>query len=237
MKFSKCVLWIVYLSAALFPQISLAIEVFPIIKEVRESTPRDNYITVKSMYKSEDTAGEDKSSSQIYEFVTLDLFYVSNPGDAEEKRVKELGVEDPYLLFSPTKLIIPYGEERKVRIMTLKPVEKERVYRLRVRPSYPEQELDKGKVRFAIGYDILLRYLPEGKKTQGVSLSCQNNQWTLTATGNVRSELKEMVIDGRKSHPQFNVYPGNSRTLTVNKQLAFEMENKVIVYESCNKKE
>lgn len=214
-----------------------AIEVFPIVKEIREETPRDNFITVKSMYRTENSVGEKDSRSQIYEFVTLELFHVPNPGDEKEQRIKELGAANPTLVFSPTKLVIPYGEERKVRIMPLRPVDREQVYRLRVRPSYPEQELDKGKVRFAVGYDVLLRYLPSGKHTQGIAVSCQNNQWTLTATGNVRSELWNLVVDGRPTLPRFNVYPDNTRALTVNKRLAFEMGGKLQVYEQCQRKE
>ena len=214
-----------------------AIEVFPVVKKIHENTPRDNFITIKSMYRAEDSAGEKDSRSQIYEFVTLELFHVPNPGDEKEQRIKELGSADPTMVFSPTKLVIPYGEERKIRIMPLKPVEREQVYRLRVRPGYPEQELDKGKVRFAVGYDVLLRYLPSGKHTQGIAVSCQNNQWTLSATGNVRSELHNLVVDGRPSLPKFNVYPENTRTLTVNKRLAFEMDGKLQVYEQCQRKE
>ncbi|MFI8416069.1 hypothetical protein ACQKFN_07460 [Serratia sp. NPDC071084] len=216
---------------------ALAIEVFPVVKEIREETPRDNYITVKSMYQAKDSVTENDTDKQRYEFVTLELFYVPNPGDGQEQRVKVLGSADPKLVFSPTRLVIPYGEERKVRIMPLKPVEKEQVYRLRVRPSYPEQELDKGKVRFAVGYDVLLRYLPASKHHQGIALSCDRQQWTLSATGNVRSELHNLVIDGRKSVGQFNVYPGHNRTLTVNRTLAFELDNKLQVYEQCQHKE
>lgn len=214
-----------------------AIEVFPVVKEIRENTPRDNYITIKSMYHADNADNENKSRKQIYEFVTLELYHVPNPGDEKEKRVKELGTENPTLVFSPTKLIIPYGEERKVRIMPLRAVEREQVYRLRVRPSYPEQELEKGKVRFAVGYDVLLRYLPTGTQTQGIEVSCNNNQWALKATGNVRSALSNLVVDGRPTIPRFNVYPENSRTLTVNKRLAFEMEGKLQVYEQCQRKE
>lgn len=224
--------------AGLFSALSAgAIEVYPVVKEIREDTPRENYITVKSMYSAKTSADANKSSSQIYEFVTLELYHVLNPGDEKEKKVKELSQANPTLVFSPTKLIIPYGEERKVRIMPLRSVEREQVYRLRVRPSYPEQELDKGKVRFAIGYDVLLRYLPSGTHSQGLTLSCHNNQWTLTATGNVRSELSQMVVDGRPYLPNFNVYPEKSRTLTVNKRLAFEMGGRSRVYEKCQQKE
>lgn len=214
-----------------------AIEVFPVVKEIRENTPRENYITVKSMYRKDAASAETDSRKQIYEFATLELYHVPNPGDQKEERIKELGASDPTLVFSPTKLVIPYGEERKVRIMPLKPVDKEQVYRLRVRPSYPEQELEKGKVRFAVGYDVLLRYLPSEKHTQGIALSCQNNQWTLKATGNVRSELRNLVVDGRPALQRFNVYPTNTRTLTVNKRLSFEMDGGLQVYEQCQRKE
>lgn len=213
-----------------------AIEVFPVVKTISEETPRENYITVKSMFHAVENGEEKATDTQQYEFVTLELFHVPNPGDNKEKRIKELGSADPTLVFSPTRLVIPYGEMRKVRIMPLKPVERERVYRLRIRPGYPEQALDKGKVRFAIGYDVLLRYLPSGKQTQGIAIACKNNQWELSATGNVRSELRDLVVDGRKWKTQFNVYPEHSRTVTVNQHMAFELEGKLHVYEQCQRK-
>jgi len=214
-----------------------AIEVFPIVKEVKSETPRDNFVTVKSMFQAQDSVNPDKVETRQYEFVTLELYEIKNPGADKEIFEKELGKKEPSLMFSPTRLVIPYGEERKVRLLPLKPVDHERVYRLRIRPSYPEQALEKDKIRFAIGYDVLLRYLPDGKRAQGIEMRCQNNQWTITATGNVRSEMHNLVIDGRKNKAQFNVYPGYPRSLTVNRQLAFEMDKKTYVYDQCRLKE
>ncbi|GLR07779.1 hypothetical protein COO59_10200 [Mixta theicola] len=236
MKFSKRAgLWL-GMVGMLASGVAQAIEVFPVVKEIREETPRENYVTVKSMFRAAENGDDKAADTEQYEFVTLELFHVPNPGDTTEKRIKELGSDDPTLVFSPTRLVIPYGEMRKVRIMPLKPVDRERVYRLRIRPSYPEQALDKGKVRFAIGYDVLLRYLPSGKQTQGIAIACKNNQWALTATGNVRSELRNLVVDGRKWKTPFNVYPEHSRTLSVNQRMSFELEGKLQVYEQCRLK-
>ncbi|AJQ98924.1 MULTISPECIES: hypothetical protein [Hafnia] len=237
MKLNKLAMLPLGMALLTSANISQAIEVFPIIKDIKQESPRDNYVTVKSMYRAVDSVDTAKSENKSYEFVTLELFHITNPGDSKENMVKELGAEDPTLVFSPTKLIIPFGEERKVRIMPLKPVERETLYRLRIRPSYPEQEIDKGKVRFAIGYDVLLRYLPEGKRTQGLAVSCNGNQWTLTATGNVRSEMRDLVIDGRKDKAVFNVYPEHTRALTVHSHLAFNMDGKLYSYEKCQLKE
>ncbi|WP_230979069.1 hypothetical protein [Intestinirhabdus alba] len=236
MKFSKWLVLLLSITAG-YSTIARAIEVFPIIKDIKEETPRDNYITVKSMFHHDDRAEDNSSESQQYEFVTIDLFHIKNPGEAKEDMEKVLAAENPELVFSPTKLIIPYGEERKIRIMPMRSVDHETVYRLRVRPSYPEQALEKGKVRFAIGYDVLIRYLPAGKHTQKLEISCDKNQWHLKATGNVRSELRKMVIDGRIQTGSFNVYPEHSRTLKVNHRLAFEMDGKMQVYEQCQRKE
>lgn len=236
MKFNKWAVMATVAGSVLLPIAAQAIEVFPVVKEILQNTPRENYIVVKSAFRNKDTTQDKKTDTQQYEFVTLELFHVPNPGDQKEKREKVLGTEDPTLVFSPTRLVIPYGEERKVRIMPLKTVDHEQIYRLRIRPSYPEQAIDKGKVRFAVGYDVLLRYLPPKPHTQGISISCNNNVWTLTDTGNVRSELRNVVIDGRKAMQRFNVYPDNTRALKVNKSLAFELEGKLQTYEQCQKK-
>ncbi|MGB9096046.1 hypothetical protein [Erwinia sp.] len=213
-----------------------AIEVFPIVKEISQETPRENYISVKSGSRPAENEELSPVDSQRYEFVTLELFHITNPGDSNEKRVKESGKADPDLIFSPTKLVVPYSEHRKVRLLPLKEIKVEKVYRLRVRPSYPEQEMDKGKIRFAVGYDVLVRYLPSGSHVQAISLSCEGNQWTISATGNVRSELRDLVVDGRKDQKIFNIYPEYARSVSVNKRLVFEFEGKQQTYEACQRK-
>ncbi|WP_235166944.1 MULTISPECIES: hypothetical protein [Serratia] len=214
-----------------------AIEVFPIIKEVKSNSPRDNYLTVKSNFQVSTDDTNTNSDSQQYEFVTLELYSVINPGFEKERLEKVLTQEDPEIIYSPSRMVVPYGEERKVRLMPLKAVDVEKVYRLRIRPSYPEHEIDKGKVRFAIGYDVLLRYLPEGKHTTGVAIRCNGDNWEISATGNVRSELRNLVIDGRKDKVNFNVYPTSNRSLHVKHNLAFEMDKTTYRYQDCRLKE
>lgn len=214
-----------------------AIEVFPIVKEVKSETPRENYVTIKSMFGNQDSTKVDGAESQQYEFVTLELFEIKNTGDDKEILEKELGKNEPALMFSPTRLIIPYGEERKVRLLPMKRLERERDFRLRIRPSYPEQALNKDKIRFAIGYDVLVRLLPDGKRTQALSVQCDNNKWIFTANGNVRSEMRNLVIDGKKSKKMFNIYPGYPRSLNINRLLAFDMDGKSYTYDHCQLKE
>ena len=43
-----------------------AVEVIPIIKQIKIDTPRDNYITIKSSFPA-------SSDKEQYEFVSLDL--------------------------------------------------------------------------------------------------------------------------------------------------------------------
>lgn len=238
MKFNKAFLVLPLLGMSLLQvaNTALAIEVFPIVKEVKSENPRDNFITVRSIFTAKDSDKEDKSESRQFEFVTMELFRITNPGADIENLEKELGKTDPVLMYSPTRLVVPYGEARKVRLMPLKPVTHEQIYRLRIRPSYPEESLSDGKVRFAIGYDVLLRYLPDGERTQGLDIQCAKGLWTVTATGNVRSEMRNLVIDGRKDAVNFNVYPDSPRSLKVNTHLVFEMDKKLYTYENCSLK-
>lgn len=239
MKFNKKDVMLTLLGTSLLTLAgsASAIEVFPIVKEVKSETPRENFVTVRSIFTEKKDAKPEQAETQQYEFVTMELFRVTNPGADKEILEKELGKTDPSLMFSPTRLVVPYGEARKVRLMPMKPTARETVYRLRIRPSYPEAALSKDKVRFAIGYDVLLRYLPDGKRTQGITLQCAKNQWTITATGTVRSEMRNLVIDGRKENMAFNVYPDYPRSLNVNNKLTFEMDNKTYNYENCSLKE
>ncbi|VEA71603.1 Uncharacterised protein [Serratia rubidaea] len=80
MKFSKWAAVSLGLMGLAALNSARAIEVFPVVKEIREETPRDNYITVKSMYQAKDSVTGNDTNKQRYEFVTLELFYVPNPG-------------------------------------------------------------------------------------------------------------------------------------------------------------
>lgn len=203
-----------------------AIEVVPIIKQIRMDTPRENYITIKSSFP----ASADKEK---YEFVTLDLFRVTNPGEAKEKVDRELEKSDPTLIFSPTKVVVPYGEQKKIRVMTLKPVEKEQIYRLRVRPSYPEDAIEPGKVRFAIGYDVLIRYLPNGSLSQEFKVDCKGGSYRFEALGNSRTEVRNVKADGA-AYEDINVYPGHARSIKASRELAFEVDGKTYRYVNCS---
>lgn len=206
-----------------------AVEVIPIIKQIKIDTPRDNYITIKSSFPA-------SSDKEQYEFVSLDLFMIKNPGESKEDLEKELGKAEPTLLFSPTKVMIPYGSQKKIRIMTMKPVEKEQVYRLRVRPTYPEDAVDPGKVRFAIGYDVLVRYMPNGTLTQDLKVNCSGGNYQLESQGNSRSEMRNVTIDGVKSE-DINVYPVHIRKVKARNELSFELDGKKYRYVACALKE
>lgn len=92
MKLSKLAILPVGMAMLMTAGLSQAIEVFPIVKEIKQETPRDNFITVKSMYRAVDSVDVNKSENKSYEFVTLELFHITNPGDTKENKVKELGV-------------------------------------------------------------------------------------------------------------------------------------------------
>lgn len=89
MKLSKLAILPVGMAMLMTAGLSQAIEVFPIVKEIKQETPRDNFITVKSMYRAVDSVDVNKSENKSYEFVTLELFHITNPGDTKENKVKE----------------------------------------------------------------------------------------------------------------------------------------------------
>ncbi|MEG2040160.1 MAG: hypothetical protein RR068_03500, partial [Hafnia sp.] len=82
MKLNKLAMLPLGIALLTSTNISQAIEVFPIIKDIKQESPRDNYVTVKSMYRAVDSVDTTKSENKSYEFVTLELFHITNPGDS-----------------------------------------------------------------------------------------------------------------------------------------------------------
>ena len=76
-----------------------AIEVFPIVKEIRTETPRENFILVKSGHQLAENEELSAVDRERYEFVTLELFHVTNPGETNEARIKEYRKGGPAAYF------------------------------------------------------------------------------------------------------------------------------------------
>lgn len=211
------------------PGISYSVHVSPIVKNIEQNTASENYVTIRNTKKDE------------VEYVQMDLFKVMNPGEATEQLEPELEKANPSIVFSPTRLILQAGKERKVRLLPMKSVEHEEVYRLRVISAQPPEEsggenvTNKGRssaITMNIGYDVLIRLIPTGDLVQQITVDCSSGHYKLRSTGNVRSEMTNVVADGTQLG-RFNVYPTREKQLIQSKTLSFDLAGKTFKYQGC----
>lgn len=127
-------------------------------------------------------------------YVQVEVIKVENPGTPDEKRVKVDNPQDLKLLATPSKLIIPAGSRKLVRIVNLQTSnERERVYRINVTPIVPPLEEEKSQLRIVVAYQILTIVEPNEPNTD---LSVTRDGTTITFENNGNSNV--LLSDGRQ---------------------------------------
>ncbi|MHA1539074.1 MAG: hypothetical protein ACTSXQ_01190 [Alphaproteobacteria bacterium] len=135
------------------------------------------------------------------EYIKVELFKVSNPGEkSETKEILKTG-RDKGLMVNPQKLIIPAHSSKVVRFINLhKKVTEEKVYRATVTPSTAiarDVKSSEGKVNAAvkmvIAYGLLLKIEPDEVKTNIVG-NRSGKKATITNKGNASA----LFLDGKQ---------------------------------------
>lgn len=146
------------------------------------------------------------------EYVSISLSRLLNPGvPLEEERLQSIGdVGHPALYAYPFHLTLAPGQTKSVSLKPLTPVDRETVYRLRVKPEVRllggERREIAGGVIVKMGFSILVRQLP-AEQHEKISVECDATGAVFTSTGNVRYRVSGVKVDG-STLPDFNVYPG-----------------------------
>lgn len=146
------------------------------------------------------------------EYVSISLSRLLNPGvELEVENLEAITQsQNPPLYASPFKVSLRPGQSKTVTLRPLHKVEREQVYRLDIRPvvnpldSLPQQA--SGNVVVNLAYSTLVRQLP-AREHSALSVHCEGAGARLTASGNVRYQVREARVDGSQLDP-FNVYPG-----------------------------
>jgi len=127
-------------------------------------------------------------------YVQVEVLKVENPGTPDEQRVKVDNPQELKLLATPSKLIIPAGSRKLVRIVNLQASnERERVYRINVTPIVPPLEEEKSQLRIVVAYQILTIVEPNEPNT---NLSVTRDGTTITFENNGNSNV--LLSDGRQ---------------------------------------
>lgn len=129
-------------------------------------------------------------------FVAVDPREIVGPGTRAESSREDPDPEKLGLLVSPQRLILEPGQRKLLRIASIATNDRERVYRVTVKPVVGELSSATSGLKVLVGYDVLVLVRPPDPKPH-VSGTRRNGQLTLTNDGNVSVEL----VDGKACHP------------------------------------
>ncbi len=99
-------------------------------------------------------------------YIQIEVFRVDEPGTTAEQRVKVDNPDELRLLATPTKLVIPAGGQKLVRIMNLEPDNlAEGVYRINVTPIVAPLAEEASQLRIIVAYQVLAIVQPQNPKS------------------------------------------------------------------------
>lgn len=137
------------------------------------------------------------NNSKERSYVVVSPAEILNPGRPTEQRVQDPDPEKLGLLVSPIRMILEPGQRRVVRIARISPEpDRERIYRITVKPVVGELTGDQSGLKVLVGYDVLTIVRPANPSPkisgfrEGKTLSVRND-------GNSSAEL----IKGRQCNP------------------------------------
>lgn len=127
-------------------------------------------------------------------YVSAEPREVIDPGTPSESRREDPDPEKLGLLVSPSRMILDPGQRKLLRIAAIAPpADRERVYRVTVKPVVGELSAPASGLKVLIGYDVLVIVRPR-EISPHVSGSLAGNILTLMNDGNVSVEL----VDGKR---------------------------------------
>jgi P pilus assembly chaperone PapD len=124
-------------------------------------------------------------------YVEVQVLAVNDPGTPEEKRVMVSNPKELKLIATPSKLVVPAGGQKLIRIVNLEPNSKqERIYRINVTPVVAPLEEDVSELRIVVAYQILTIVQP-AKPESTLSVRRNGKQITFSNLGNTNILLSE----------------------------------------------
>ena len=90
-------------------------------------------------------------------YVSVEPAEILNPGRPEERRVTNPNPRELGLLISPNRLVLGPGERKVVRLSLLeRPKERDRIYRVTIKPVIGELVGTQSALKVVVGYDVLV---------------------------------------------------------------------------------
>ena len=153
-------------------------------------------------------------------FVSIEPSEILSPGAASERRVTSPDPAKLGLLVSPNRLVLEPKQRRLLRLATLPgSTERERVYRVTVKPVAGDVTGSESGLKLLVGYDLLVLARPT-RIDPVITVTRSGRELTVTNRGNASVEL----LDGKQCDPtgsdcqtlaKKRLYAGASWTLTL----------------------
>ncbi|AQQ66928.1 hypothetical protein Mag101_04205 [Microbulbifer agarilyticus] len=137
----------------------------------------------------EDIVVSNPDSDTLY--LQTEVYRVDNPGLPNEERVRVVDPKDFRLLVSPPKTVIPPGEQRRIRMMSLESgLQKEVVYRVNFKPVVGDVTSDRTALKILVGYQVLVFVQPEEGASK-LAIKRKDGALYLSNSGNINTEVVE----------------------------------------------
>lgn len=154
-------------------------------------------------------------------YVTNTLFEIKNPGTPQEERMEIKKGSKQSLIASPQKMIIPYRGKKSIRLVSLHGnIEKDKIYRLSIKPVTGKIDSDDALVRVLIAFDSLIIIRPKDPKPT-YTVRREGKKLTVTNTGNTNF----LITEGKQCPPNdpekcqtlvgARIYAGNNKTYEI----------------------
>jgi P pilus assembly chaperone PapD len=164
-------------------------------------------------------------------FVAIEPREIVDPGKGSESGLMDPDPDKLGLLVSPARMILEPGQRKLLRIASIATGDRERVYRVTVKPVVGQLSSEASGLKVLVGYDLLVLARPGAPKPH-VSGTRSGDQLTLRNDGNVSVEL----VDGKECDPSLKIcediaggrlYVGAEKTLKVSASRKVDFKLKV----------
>ncbi|QDP20417.1 fimbrial biogenesis chaperone [Sphingomonas xanthus] len=164
-------------SVAAFPQIAAAeIVLSQLVLDIPATRPARQDIEIWN-------SGSERT------YVSVTPAEMIEPGTAKERRLEQPDPEKLGLLVSPGRLILEPGQHKIIRVTPLDDAsDRERVYRLTIRPEVGEVTGDQTGLKILVGYDVLALVRPD-QPVHRLTGTWAGSQLKIRNDGNTSVEL------------------------------------------------
>lgn len=161
------------------------------------------------------------------EYVAIEPREMLHPGTPAEAARTDPDPGQLGLLVTPARMVLEPGQRKIIRIASLAPPgDRERVYRITVKPVVGDIESAATGLKILVGYDVLVLVRPQAA-APSVSAVRSGTTLTFTNSGNVSVELTDgRQCDSSRTHcvdvPGKRLYAGASWSEQLNSDLPVE---------------